>query len=173
MVEWWRVESGLLLITYHSSPITHYHPSRPSRQAAHRPSVIVRPTPTVIKLNPLLVALAALYAGAGLAVTFAPAEVLDALGGETGDISVWAAQIAGAGFLALAMLNWVQRYAVVAGVLGRPLLLTNFLFAMAGAGASLSAWRDAHCTAALVATVLFGAVVVAFAIRLLRPSPAA
>ncbi len=125
-----------------------------------------------MKLNPLLVALAALYAGAGLVLTFLPAESLAALGGSAGAIETWAAALAGAGFLALAILNWAQRYQVVAGVLGRPILLANLLFAMVAGGASLSAWQDARCTTALAAAVVFGVVILMFGIRLFRPAPA-
>lgn len=126
-----------------------------------------------MRLNPLLVAVAALYAVAGLALTFAPAEVLAALGGASGPIESWAGQLAGAGFMSIAILDWAQRYAVVAGVLGRPLLLANLLFAMAGAGASYSAWTGARCHTALAAAIAMGFIVAAFGIRLFRPPPAA
>jgi hypothetical protein len=126
-----------------------------------------------MKMNPVLVGVAALYAAAGLVLTFGPSEALSAMGGGAGPIETWAAQLAGAGFLGLAILNWAQRYAVVGGVFGRPLLLANLLFAMAGAGASVSAWRDARCTTALAAACVLGVVAVAFGLRLFRPPPAA
>ena len=125
-----------------------------------------------MRLDALLVVVAALYATAGLVRTFAPAESLAAMGGGAGPIEIWAAQLAGAGILGIAVLDWAQRYAVVAGVFGRPLLLANLLFAMAGAGASLSAWRDASCTTALAAASVLGIVAVALGLRLFRPPPA-
>jgi hypothetical protein len=124
-----------------------------------------------MRLNPLLVAVAVLYGAAGLALTFASPEILVLLGGESGAISTWAGQIAGAGLMAVGLLNWLQRYAVVGGILGRPVLLMNLIFAMAGAGASVSAWRAAGCTAALVVAGVLGVVAVAFGLRLFRPAP--
>jgi hypothetical protein len=80
-------------------------------------------------------------------------------------------QLAGAGLLAVGWLNWVQRYAVVAGVLGRPVLLTNLVFGAVGAGASFTAWRQSSSTVALLSALILGAVFVAFGARLYRRPP--
>jgi hypothetical protein len=122
-----------------------------------------------MKANPLLLVVGPLYAVAGLALTFAPAEVIEALGGDAGAIATWAGQTAGAGLLALGWSNWIQRHAVVGGIYGRPILLANLLFAATAGGAAFSAWRNVRCSAALVAAVILAAIFVAFALRLLRP----
>jgi hypothetical protein len=124
-----------------------------------------------LPLNPLLVATAAVYLAAGVALTFAGGEAIEALGGASGAIETWAVQLAGAGLVAIGWLNWVQRHAIVGGILGRPVLLVNLVFAAAGAGASLSAWRDSGATAALIAAVVMGVAFMAFGLRLFRPAP--
>lgn len=127
-----------------------------------------------VKLNPLLTAAAVAYALSGLALTFVPEELLRALGGGATRPGVWLAQLVGAALLGLAWLNWLQRHATVGGVLGRPVLLTNLLFASMSFWATLHAWRQEPTLTGLawIAGVL-GLLGVAFGARLFRaPAPA-
>ncbi|HLA64473.1 MAG TPA: hypothetical protein VK610_08585 [Rhodothermales bacterium] len=126
-----------------------------------------------MKLNPLVLLTAVACAAAGLALTFAPDEVLGALGGGGDPVAVWVGRLLGAALLALAMLNWIQRRAVVAGILGRPLLLTNLLFTTVSFWASVDTWRARPVPALLVVTVVLGAFALAYGIRLFNPTPAA
>jgi hypothetical protein len=125
-----------------------------------------------VKLNPLVVLTAVVYGLGGLALTFAPVEVLTALGAAASPVEAWVGQLLGGALMALGWLNWVQRYAVVGGVLGRPLLLTNLLFLLAAFGSSLRTWREDPTTVALVLTGLSGALGAAYGLRLVR-APAA
>jgi len=124
-----------------------------------------------MRLDPLLLVTAALYVGAGLALTFAPAEILAALGQAVGAPATWAAQLAGAGLLAVGWQNWLQRHAVVRGIYGRPTLLANLMFGLTAGGACLSAWRAGVGAGALAAAVALLAAAGAFGLRM-RQAPA-
>ena len=126
-----------------------------------------------MKPNPLVVATAVLYAVPGLALTFAADEVLGALGAAPTALAVWGGGLLGGALLALALFNGLRRHTPVGGVLGRPVLLTNLLFGAVGLGASVTAARSGQVgPAAVAAAAAFGAVVVAYGLRLVaRPAP--
>jgi len=120
-----------------------------------------------VKLNLLLVASAAVYGVSGLALTFAPAELLAALGASPSAAPLVLAQLLGAALLALATLDWLQRYATVGGILGRPVLLANLIFALPGFLSALRAWRHDGGAPLLTIACVLGAFTAAFGMRLL------
>lgn len=123
-----------------------------------------------MKINPLLVFAALALAIPGLALTFAPAELLAMTGEAAGPAEHWLAQLLGAALLGLAMMNWMQRYAVVGGELGRPVLVANLLFATAAFFPSIRIWRQIGGALPLGAAIVCGALAVAFGSRLVRPA---
>lgn len=119
-----------------------------------------------MKLNPLLVAAGTVYGATGLAFTFAPAELLAALQAPALAIFVWLAQLLGAAILALAVLNYVHRYSVVGGILGRPILFANLVFLSVSFFATLNSWRRDGGSVYLTACIVFGILFAAFGVRL-------
>ncbi|MEO6325411.1 MAG: hypothetical protein ABIT01_00405 [Thermoanaerobaculia bacterium] len=126
-----------------------------------------------MKINPLLAASALVYALAGITLTFAPQEVTSALGGAATAIGSWFAQLLGASLLGLGSMNWVQRYATVGGVLGRPVLLMNLLFLIVAFFASVDAARHHTAPGALAAAVVLGALLIPFGYRFFAKPPCA
>jgi hypothetical protein len=116
--------------------------------------------------NPLLVASAVVYGVGGLALTFAPAEILTAFDAPTPVVATWLAQLLGAALLGFAFVNWMQRYTKIGGIFGRPVAMPNLMFAMIAFFGSLGAWRHQSDQPTLLAgTVLFGALTVAYGAR--------
>ncbi|MCB9377385.1 MAG: hypothetical protein H6511_01285 [Holophagales bacterium] len=125
-------------------------------------------------VNRLLAATAAVYALAGLALTFAPAEVATAAGLAISPEIVWLAQAFGAGLLALAWLNWLHRFTRTAGILGRSVVLPNLLFALALSLNGIAALRHGAAGERLFpAAIVFGILAIAFGSRLFVVTPAA
>lgn len=62
---------------------------------------------------------------AGVALTFAPHEILRAFGAPAEPHLVVLAQAAGALYLGFAMLNWMARGLLAGGVYGRPIVVGN------------------------------------------------
>lgn len=122
-----------------------------------------------MKPNPLLFAVAGVYAFGGLALTFAPRELLSGLGGPPSAVTVLLGQLFGAALLGLAYLSWLQRYTKVGGIYGRPILLGNLTFAMPAFFAAARAWRHEGGTVLLASTVVLGAIAVAFGLRVFSP----
>lgn len=123
-------------------------------------------------VNRLLAATAVVYALAGVALTFAPAEILAAadLPGLPG--SVWVAQALGAALLAQAWLNWLHRFSRTAGILGRTIVLPNVLFAMTCSLHAFTALsRGAEGERLFPLAIVFGILAVAFASRLFVATP--
>lgn len=75
-----------------------------------------------------LMALSALaMAAAGLAATFAPGELLAAVGAGADAWSELLVQLAGALYLGFAMMNWMARGSLIGGIYGRPVALGNLV----------------------------------------------
>lgn len=124
-----------------------------------------------MRVNVLLLVAALVYGLAGLGLVFAPAEALQALDAPAPPVSLWSMQLLGGALFALGMLNTIQRYTTIAGVLGRPVLLANLAFLSVAFFASLSAWRRGGGRVELAATLVLGALFLAFAARLFaRPA---
>ena len=124
-----------------------------------------------MQLNLLLVIAALIYGGGGLSLIFAPTEVLVALHAPAPPASVWSMQLLGAALLGLAAGNFIQRHAIVGGIFGRPVLLTNLHFLTVSFFVSLRAWHHDHDFAYLVVVLVLGSLLAAFAVRLFtRPA---
>ena len=87
----------------------------------------------------VMTASAVLLAVAGLAATFAPAEVLARAGITATAALVVAAQVTGALYLGFAMTNWMARQSTVGGIYNRPLAIGNFTHFFVGGMALLKA----------------------------------
>ena len=70
-----------------------------------------------------------LLGGMGFILLFTPAESASALGWGDGEI---APALAGAGLLAVAILDWMGRTAVYGGIYGRPIVMANLMLSLVG-----------------------------------------
>ncbi len=122
--------------------------------------------------NRLLVASAFLYAVPGLALLFAPFEVLRMAGLALSPAGGWLAGILGSALLAFAMLHWYQRHTMIGGIYGRPLLLANVLLLCTTTFSSFREWRTSGVPLQLGVTLVAGVLLVAFW-RLMFVSPKA
>ena len=112
----------------------------------------------------LMMATAAAMALAGLALQFAPHEVLVAAGVSATAGAAAAAQVTGALYLGFAMLNWMSKGARIGGIYGRPLAMANLVHFVAAAlallkhaasGASLLIWSVTAVYATFAAAFTF------------------
>lgn len=76
---------------------------------------------------------AAFLALMGLVLLFAPDEILPRLVPTFPATASWMGQLIAAGWLGLAVLNWVSRSALLGGIYGRPVVLANAVFYFIGA----------------------------------------
>ena len=105
---------------------------------------------------------------AGTGLLFAPVEVSDfVVGAPTSEA---AGQLISAGFLAVAVLNWIGRGAVYGGIYGRPMILANFLFGFILGTTTLRAAIE-HGGSVWILAVYGALHTAAFAWMLLRPAP--
>lgn len=82
----------------------------------------------------VVMSLSAAFLGVlGLALTFAPHEVLTALGVDAADAMPLLLQLTGASLVGWALVNWTARGVIVGGIYARPLSLGNFLHFFVGA----------------------------------------
>ncbi len=81
----------------------------------------------------LLIASSIFLALLGLAATFAPHEVLAALGTSAEEPLPVLVQLAGALYLGFAFTNWTAKGSLVGGVYARPISVGNFFHFVAGA----------------------------------------
>jgi hypothetical protein len=120
-----------------------------------------------VKVNFLLLTAAAFYGVAGVALLFAPEEILTALGEAATPFVAWLMQAFGAALLGFAWLNWFHRYTLTGGILGRPVLMPNLAFASISFWLALGAWRRAGGSLPLGSVAAgFGLLSVAFGARL-------
>ncbi len=95
----------------------------------------------------LMVLSAAVMMVLGLALTFAPHEVIERIGGQSQPLVVLLVQAAGGLYLGFAMMNWMARASLIGGIYGRPLAMGNFLHfgimasALAKASFLVGGWR--------------------------------
>lgn len=83
--------------------------------------------------NPLLLGSAVLYFAAALPLLFAPEELLRYAGAAPSTLDTALLQVIGSAIFGFAMLNWMNRYGVVGGIYGRPVVLANFTHAATAA----------------------------------------
>lgn len=75
--------------------------------------------------NMLLSVSAAAYLLAALALLFAADELLHLALGAASQLDVALLQLIGAALFGFAMLNWLNRHAIVGGIFSRPLVVAN------------------------------------------------
>ena len=85
----------------------------------------------------LMVASSTVLGAAGLAASFAPAELLAALSAPTAEPLPVLIQLLGALYMAFAITNWTAQGHIIGGIYSRPLALGNFMHFMVGALALL------------------------------------
>ncbi len=83
--------------------------------------------------TPLLVVSALVYFAAALPLLFAPQELLTLAGGGSSALSAALLQVIGSAVFGFAMLNWMNRHAVIGGIFGRPLVVANLAHACSAA----------------------------------------
>ncbi|MES3033785.1 MAG: hypothetical protein V4813_07290 [Gemmatimonadota bacterium] len=71
---------------------------------------------------------AAFLAITGLLLLFASEEMLPMVVPGFPPAVAWLGELVASGWLAMAILNWANRKALLGGVYGRPVVLTNLLF---------------------------------------------
>src|SRR5260221_10830397 len=119
-----------------------------------------------MKLNVPVTAAAVVYFLGCLPLIFAPDETFAAIGAGSSIGGAWIAQLFGACLCALASLNWMGRYGKTEGILGRPVLLPNMLFASTGFLLTLGVWRrHPEQRLLLIAAAVLGMFSVAFGMR--------
>ena len=116
--------------------------------------------------SPLLVVSAVIYFAAALPLLFAPEEVLTFAGAAPSILDMTLLQVIGSAIFGFAMLNWLNRYARVGGIFGRPIVAGNL--AHAGTAALLLgrvASRASFSSLLSVALVLYGLLALAFGFK--------
>lgn len=122
-------------------------------------SMVQRPTP-------LLLLAAVVYLGAALSLLFAPEELLAFAGVAPTILDRTLLQIIGSAVFGFAMLNWMNRYARIGGLFGRPIVAANL--AHAGIAALLLgrlASRVPFSTLPVMALALYGLIALAFGFK--------
>lgn len=123
--------------------------------------------------RPILVGSALVLGATGLALLFAPEEILALLGVGAGLPGVEVlAQLLGAAWLGLAYGNWTARGLAVGGIHGRAIVIGNLMNALTGALVLVRQAVDGASLAVRVAAVLLAATALAFG-WLLRTAPRA
>ncbi len=115
-----------------------------------------------MKLNPLLVAASLAYAIPGAVLTFAPDIALQEIGVTAPPLTLWMAELLGGALLALAMLNWIQRFSIIGGLFGRPLLMTNLLALSVCFFSSVRHWRGHQGLAPMIVSLFAAILLLAF-----------
>jgi hypothetical protein len=111
----------------------------------------------------LMSSAAIVFAAGGLACTFAPQELLAALGGAPATPGlVLGVQALGAAWLGFGLLDWHARGAPFGGIYGRPVALGNFLHLAVIAMALLKAAWAAPSMPLVGATLLTAGFAAAF-----------
>ena len=85
---------------------------------------------------------AAVLASGGIALLFSSDSILPALAPGFPGHASWLGQIVGAGWLAVAALNWLSRSTLIGGIYGRPVVLTNLILYFIGSMVLLRALRE-------------------------------
>jgi len=78
-----------------------------------------------MKLQPTLLASAILLMGFGIVTLFAPVEIASFLGRSGQTTSPVVVQLLGGALFAMGTLDWMNRYATIGGIFGRPVVVAN------------------------------------------------
>ena len=105
----------------------------------------------------------------GIALLFFPQEAGGLI--PLGPDSELSAQMAAAGFLAIAVLDWAGRGAVYGGIFGRPIVLANLMLGMVCGGSILGTLRRGGGTPSAWGLAAFFLLYVALYASLLFRSP--
>lgn len=81
-----------------------------------------------MKPQPILVASAVLLMGLGGVMLFAPDELAAFLGNSGHATGAMVMQLLGGALFAIGFLDWMNRFATVGGIYGRPVVVTNLSF---------------------------------------------
>jgi hypothetical protein len=98
----------------------------------------------------LLSTSAAYLAALGVLGSFLPREILVHVSSPAGWVPELVMQLAAAGWLALAVLNWAARGSLLGGIYGRPIALANFAQFAIGAITLLKQFAHVRDSPALV-----------------------
>ncbi len=105
----------------------------------------------------------------GVALTFAPAELIHAAGAPQLPLLVALAQTCGALYLGFAALNWMAKDNLIGGIYSRPVALANFLQFFVVAMALLNdVARLPHSPGPISATALNASLALCFGLVLFR-----
>lgn len=75
----------------------------------------------------------------GFSFVFAPREMLTLLAPGTPSTATWIGQLLGATLVALACLNWFNRFTVLGGIYARAVVLSNAMFYVVGSSSIFGA----------------------------------
>jgi hypothetical protein len=122
--------------------------------------------------NVLLVGSAVVYFAAAVVCIFAGDEVLVRSAAAGTPLERILIQALGAALFGFAMLNWMNRFATIGGIYGRPLIVANFAHAFTAAMVVLQVSRRTSLTMpARAALAAYGTIAIAFGVALVT-SPA-
>lgn len=122
--------------------------------------------------NFLLAGSAVVYFAAAVVAIFAGEEILPRSGAAGTVLERILVQVLGASLFGFAMLNWMNRFATIGGIYGRPLVVANFAHGFTAAMAILQVSRRTSFTMpALIALAAYGTIAVGFGAALFA-SPA-
>lgn len=108
----------------------------------------------------IMSATAILFAVIGLSLTFAPDNVMHALGIDNSIPVRLLFQLLGAAYYAFAMLNWMAKGALIGGIYNRPIAVANVAHFLVG-GLALTKAAFSHDQLPLIISVLAGFYMVA------------
>jgi len=81
-----------------------------------------------MKPQPILLASAVLLMASGVATLFAPDEIAVILARSGEPASAMVVQLLGGALFALGFLDWMNRFATIGGIYGRPIVVANLAF---------------------------------------------
>ena len=116
-----------------------------------------------VNTKALMVASTVVLGLAGVAASFAPAEILAGLGVPVMAPLPVIIQLLGASYLGFAMANWTAKDNMIGGIYARPLSIGNFMHFMVGALALLkSAVAGGSGTPVVIAAIAYAVFAVMF-----------
>jgi Fe2+ transport system protein B len=116
----------------------------------------------------LLGASALVMGAAGVALLFAPAEVLSALGAPHEGALPVLVQLLAALYFAWAMSNWAAKGSLIGGIYNRPMALGNLTHFAIGAISLAKAAAATHNALVLAATAIYALFAIGFAMLFFR-----